>query len=81
MAGEVMAFRQERPLPPLPLARVSGLLQYTGVSVKSPQKLPAANVSAAWDRRGPAGAACVAVACCCLLCAFRRCTGIMSVPL
>lgn len=45
-AGEVVAFRQERALPPLPLAQVSGLLQYTGITVKTPQKLPAVNVSA-----------------------------------
>lgn len=40
-----MSFRADRTLPPLPLHRVAGLLQWDNLTVKLPQKLPAATVS------------------------------------
>ncbi|KAL4854820.1 Apoptosis-inducing factor 3 [Chlorella vulgaris] len=42
--GEVVSFRADRTLPPLPLHRVAGLLQWDNLTVKLPQKLPAATI-------------------------------------
>lgn len=47
--GDIVAFKQERQLAPLPVARVQDRLQadpVTGSGVRLPQKLPASSVSA-----------------------------------
>jgi hypothetical protein len=46
-AQELVAFRRERMLPPLPVAEVQGYLQWQGGAVRLPQKIAAANVSGA----------------------------------
>ncbi|PRW20538.1 hypothetical protein C2E21_8941 [Chlorella sorokiniana] len=43
-AQELVAFRRERMLPPLPVAEVQGYLQWQGGAVRLPQKIAAANI-------------------------------------